>query len=93
VNEVRSAIAANQNQVRQCYERRLRVDPLLAGNLQVRMKVSAAGSVQAVAVAGTIRDSEVVSCVRERVKQWHFPSPTGGACAVIQAPFTLNPRQ
>lgn len=93
VPEVRSAIGSKSSEVRQCYERRLRVDPTISGTLQVRMKVAQSGSVQAVSVGGSIRDPEILSCVRERVRQWHFPNPRGGACAVISAPFQLNPRQ
>ena len=92
VAEVGSAIGSKSSEVRQCYERRLRVDPTISGTLQVRMKVSQSGNVQSVAVGGSIRDPEILGCVRERVRQWHFPNPRGGACAVISAPFQLNPR-
>ena len=59
---------------------------------QVRLKIGTAGSVQGVLVGGWLRDADVVACVRERARSWHFPGPAGG-CAVISAPFSLTPRQ
>lgn len=87
-----SAFRSHSGEVRQCYERKLRTDPMLQGTLSVRLKIGTGGTVQGVQVGGSLRDAEVVACVRERARTWRFPGPAGG-CAVIAAPFSLQPRQ
>lgn len=88
----REVIRENQRQVRNCYERRLKVDSTIQGRLNVRVKIGSSGSVSAVRVSGSLRDGEVSSCVRSLARRWNFPSPTGGNCAVLDAPFNLTPR-
>lgn len=88
----RAVVRENQRQVRNCYERRLKVDSTIQGRLNVRVKIGSSGSVGAVRVSGSLRDAEVSSCVRNLARRWSFPSPTGGACAVLDAPFNLTPR-
>lgn len=86
-----STFRSHAGEVRQCYERKLRTDPMLQGTLSVRLKIGTGGTVQGVQVGGSLRDSDVVACVRERARTWRFPGPAGG-CAVIAAPFSLQPR-
>lgn len=87
-----AAFRSHSGEVRQCYERKLRTDPMLQGTLSVRLKIGNGGAVQGVQTGGSMRDADVVSCVRERARAWRFPGPSGG-CAVISAPFALSPRQ
>lgn len=87
-----TAFRSHSGEVRQCYERKLRTDPMLQGTLSLRLKIGTGGTVQGVQVGGSLRDPDVVACVRERARAWRFPGPAGG-CAVIAAPFTLTPRQ
>jgi hypothetical protein len=79
-------------QIRSCYERRLKVNNVLQGDLTLRLKVGATGKVVATSVSGSIRDQEVFSCVRALAQTWTFPVPTGGACAVVQVPFQFSPK-
>ncbi|MEM9070311.1 MAG: AgmX/PglI C-terminal domain-containing protein [Myxococcota bacterium] len=88
---IRAVVSRARPQVRACYERRLKVNNILQGNVQVRMIVGRDGSVDQVAVGGTLRDSEVFSCVRRLANTWRFPNPTGG-CAQVNVPFSLSPR-
>lgn len=82
----------NQAQIRNCYERRLKVNNILQGDLNLKVKVGANGSVVASGVSGSLRDNEVFSCVRAIADKWSFPVPEGGACAVIQVPFRFSPK-
>lgn len=82
----------NQAPIRNCYERRLKVNSLLQGDLNLKVKVGAGGSVVASGVSGSLRDNEVYSCVRSIADKWKFPEPEGGACAVIQVPFRFTPK-
>jgi len=91
--EARAVIAENRRQVRNCYERQLKTNHTLSGSLSLHLKVGANGQVQATQVGGSLRDPSVFSCVRNLAQSWRFPSPTGGNCAVISAPFNLTPRE
>lgn len=82
----------NQSQIRNCYERRLKVNNVLQGDLNLKVKVGANGSVVSSAVSGSLRDNEVYSCVRAIADKWTFPVPEGGACAVVQVPFRFTPK-
>lgn len=82
----------NQSQIRNCYERRLKANNVLQGDLSLRVKVGGAGAVVASGVSGSLRDNEVFSCVRAIADKWHFPPPSGGSCAVVQVPFRFSPK-
>lgn len=82
----------NQSQIRNCYERRLKVNNVLQGDLNLKVKVGGNGAVVATGVSGTLRDNEVFSCVRAIADKWSFPVPEGGACAVVQVPFRFTPK-
>lgn len=88
---LQSIIDSNRAQIRSCYERRLKVNNILAGDLKLKIKVAASGQVGATAVTGTLRDNEVFSCVRGIAAKWTFPPPENG-CAVVQIPFQFSPK-
>jgi hypothetical protein len=89
---LQSVIDNNRAQVRNCYERRLKVNNVLQGDLKLKIKVGANGQIAAAAVAGTLKDNEVFGCVRALAQKWTFPPPTGGGCAVVQVPFQFAPK-
>lgn len=91
VAQVRAVIDANRPQVRSCYERRLKVNNLLQGTLKLQVKVGASGQVAQTSIGGTLSDKEVSACVKQLASQWRFPAPSGGACAVVAAPFQFSP--
>ena len=89
---LQSVIDNNRAQVRNCYERRLKVNNVLQGDLKLKIKVGSNGQIAAAAVAGTLKDNEVFGCVRALAQKWTFPPPTGGGCAVVQVPFQFSPK-
>jgi hypothetical protein len=91
--EIRKVVSTNRRQVQTCYERGLKRDNVLQGSLDLKLKVNATGKIVATAVAGTLRDNDVFSCVRSLAEAWSFPEPTGGDCAVLQIPFRFAPAQ
>ncbi|MBN1653252.1 MAG: AgmX/PglI C-terminal domain-containing protein [Deltaproteobacteria bacterium] len=91
--EVRKVVSNNRRQVQTCYERGLKRDNVLQGSLDLKLKVNATGKIVATAVAGTLRDNDVFSCVRTLAEGWSFPEPTGGDCAVLQIPFRFTPAE
>ncbi|MDD9932939.1 MAG: AgmX/PglI C-terminal domain-containing protein, partial [Myxococcales bacterium] len=85
-------IAGKRGEVRTCYERRLKVNNILAGSLRLQIKVGTGGKVAATKVSGSLRDNEVFSCVRKKVQSWSFPDPVGDKCAVLDVPFSFSPK-
>ena len=93
VSAVRAVIQDNSAQVRACYERRLRANNMLQGDLKLRIKIASTGQSSTTSITGTLKDNEVVSCVRSLAQHWSFPAPTGGACAFVEVPFKFSPKQ
>jgi TonB family protein len=85
-------INEQRSQVRACYERRLKVNNILQGELRVKLKVGANGKVVLANVSGSMNDAEVNSCVRKLATSWSFQPPSGGTCAVVQVPFQFSPK-
>ncbi|HKP57113.1 MAG TPA: AgmX/PglI C-terminal domain-containing protein [Polyangiales bacterium] len=88
---LQGVIDSNRAQIRSCYERRLKMNNVLAGDLKLRLRVAPSGQVTATAVSGSLRDNEVFGCVRNIASKWSFPPPAKG-CAVIQVPFQFSPK-
>lgn len=89
--DIRKVVATNRRQVQTCYERGLKRDNVLQGSLDLKLKVNSTGKIVATAIAGTLRDNDVFSCVRGLAEGWNFPEPKGGDCAVLQIPFRFAP--
>jgi outer membrane biosynthesis protein TonB len=87
-----AVINEQRPQVRACYERRLKVNNILQGDLRVKLKVGANGKVMTTNLSGSLQDDEVHSCVRKLAASWSFETPSGGSCAVIQVPFQFSPK-
>lgn len=85
-------INEQRSQVRACYERRLKVNNILQGELHVKLKVGANGKVVLANVSGNMNDAEVNSCVRKLATSWSFQPPSGGTCAVVKVPFQFSPK-
>lgn len=91
-SSIQSIIAENRRQVRNCYERALKRNNQLQGSLVLSLKLGRTGHVEGTRVGGSIGDQEVFSCVRALAERWQFPAPSGGACAVVRAPFNFTPQ-
>lgn len=89
---LQSVVDSYRAQIRSCYERRLKQNNVLQGDLKLKIKVAPSGHVSAAAVSGSLKDNEVFSCVRAIAQKWSFPPPEGD-CAVVQIPFQFSPKQ
>lgn len=89
---LQGVIDQNRSQIRNCYERRLKVNNVLQGDLKLKLKIGSNGHMAATSVTGTLKDNEVFACVRAIASKWTFPPPTGGDCAVVQVPFQFSPK-
>ncbi|MBN8610014.1 MAG: AgmX/PglI C-terminal domain-containing protein [Deltaproteobacteria bacterium] len=90
---LQSVITEHRPQIQACYERRLKQQALLQGNMQLQLRIAQSGSVDAVQVGGTLRDREVFSCVRNVASRMQFARVSGGNCAVVSVPFSFTPQQ
>jgi outer membrane biosynthesis protein TonB len=91
--DLRKALAEGSSAIRSCYERQLRNNNQLQGEVRLQVRVGNDGKVTGTRVTGTLHDPEVKSCMQNVAKGWSFPAPAGGACAVFDAPFKLTPKQ
>ncbi|MDB4973247.1 MAG: hypothetical protein JWN48_1588, partial [Myxococcaceae bacterium] len=91
--DLRSTLSEGSSAIRGCYERQLRNDNMLQGDVRLQVRIGNDGKVTATRVTGTLKDPEVKSCMQNVAKGWKFPAPAGGACAVFDAPFKFTPKQ
>jgi TonB family protein len=78
--------------VRACYERRLKVDPLLEGTVDLRITLSTSGRVAHIGVnRDTLKDAPMLDCVKATIRSWKFPPPTRGR-VVFDKPFEFRRR-
>lgn len=83
--EVNRFMNARFGQVKACYERRLKVNPMLEGKLDLNITVSLKGKVKSISRnRDTLRDDVMWSCVRTAIRSWEFPKPTGGRVVVAK---------
>jgi hypothetical protein len=78
-------INARFGQVKACYERRLKTDSSLEGKLDLNISISTTGTVTSVTVnRDTVKDLKMRGCVRQTIRKWDFPKPTGGRVVVAK---------
>ena len=90
---IRRVFETYNPQIRNCYERGLKGNPMLQGSMTLQVKVGADGRVEGTQVGGSLRDRDVFSCVRQISTRMQFPRVSGGACAVVQVPYSFTPQQ
>ncbi len=85
------ALAGSRLQFRNCYERRLKANNTLEGDVSLQVRVGRGGSVTGVQTGGSLRDAQVLSCIRGIAQRIRFPAPTGN-CAVAATTIHLTPQ-
>lgn len=84
-------IRSKLGQILYCYERRLTVDPNLAGKVSIRFGIRADGSVDDKKIHETsLKSAEVESCILNQVASWNFPKPKNGVKVVVTYPFLFK---
>lgn len=89
----RRVVQEHNAQIRNCYERQLKQNPMLEGNMTLAVRIAPNGRVDGTQVTGSLRDREVFACVRSVASNMRFPAPGGRDCAVVQVPFAFSPRR
>jgi TonB family protein len=88
---VRRVIRSILNQIKSCYERRLRENSSLEGKVVIQFEIMEQGRVRtAKTKTSSLGDSTVESCVAARIKDARFPEPPSGTIAVVDYPFVFG---
>lgn len=85
---VQRYVNLHREQLTECYERRLLVDPTLAGTVLVRYRITAEGSVTSLTVKGM--DDQVSDCIAHVVRTIAFPRSTDDIW--VTSPLEFKPR-
>jgi outer membrane biosynthesis protein TonB len=72
-----------------CYARRLERRPSLQGKLMLRFEIGPDGKVANPSANG-IDDSDLLTCVLERVAKWQFDKPAAGAVLRVTYPVSFR---
>ena len=86
---LRNKISFRKGVVQLCYERALKNNPNLKGQVTVELTIAAGGLVKKVAVLeNTVKDPGVARCFEDRIKAMHFPGVQEEL--TLQVPFRLR---
>ncbi len=90
-DEIRGVVRRHRSAFRRCYEKQLRKDPKLRGEVKIKFTISAEGKVASARVtATTMWNVEVEDCVVDEVKTMVFPKPKGGGMVIVNYPFKFS---
>ena len=83
VGDLGNFVRSRESQLRFCYqEYGLKVNPSLAGKVNVAISLTGAGNVTGVDVTGRswggAGASEAEQCIRQRIRSWRFPASDRG---------------
>ncbi len=82
----------NYTKVRACYEKQLKVNALLQGNVKVKITIFPDGNVSSVQfVQDTMHNSTMNQCIKNEILSWQFPKPDGGKVEINQS-YRLEPK-
>jgi hypothetical protein len=77
------AIASGRFQLKLCFELALRRNQAATGTMEWQWRIDTRGEISALALTkSTLKDDELVHCVRSRIAKWKLPKPKGGSVEV-----------
>jgi hypothetical protein len=83
-------VTAGRYQLKLCYEMALRRNKSAGGAMEWRWTIGSDGRASDLnLIRSSIRDDELVKCVREKIASWRFPRPEGGTVEV-RYPFEFS---
>jgi hypothetical protein len=83
---IKSVVRKKKSQVQYCYEQSLKVNPGLAGRLEIEVNIVGGRVTAARVVQNVSGDSAMAACVVSKVRRWRFPQEV---TATIRLPFAL----
>ncbi len=90
VASVNQVFRRRASAVRACYESRMHANSTLGGKIVIQFTISPAGRVTAISVlSNSTGDSQVASCITDKVKSWKFDEPENGS-VIFTIPIVLS---
>lgn len=83
---IKGVVRKKKSQVQYCYEQSLKVNPGLAGRLEIEVNIVGGRVTSARIVQNVSGDSTMADCVVSKVRRWRFPQEV---TATIRLPFAL----
>lgn len=88
---VLKVVSRHQNEIRFCYESELPKAPDLSGKVTVAWVIGASGAVETAQIAESgLGNTNVESCIVQKVRRWTFPEPAGGQVVEITFPWVFQ---
>lgn len=88
---IRRTIMSILNQIKSCYERRLKINSSLEGKVVIEFEIIEQGQVSYSKVkSSTLKDQNVESCVAARIENTRFPEPPTGLKGTVTYPFVFG---
>jgi hypothetical protein len=90
--EAGKIFAKYEGAMKKCYERALKKNPGLIGNVTMRVVVDTDGSVDKVSAPGdSLRERSVTQCMFRYARRMEFPEPSGGK-AKLEKTYRFEPQ-
>jgi len=87
---VKKVIDQHMDEITHCYEIALITNPSIMGKIVFEWKILVSGRVGAIKIkSSSIKSSEIHSCIKESIKSWQFPKPTG-TDVIVSYPFIFD---
>lgn len=88
---IRRVIRERRREVQACYEAELQRNPDLSGRVVFNFVITPDGSVASATVKeSSLNNSDVESCIANRMRRWRFPEPRGGGLVRVDYPFQFS---
>lgn len=89
----RRIVRVHRDELRECYDTALEVDPKIKGELTLKLELGATGTVTAASVPTMSLDNDALeTCVEKAGKGWKFPRPTDGGDVALEIPIAFGPK-
>ncbi|MBL9038737.1 MAG: AgmX/PglI C-terminal domain-containing protein [Archangium sp.] len=88
---IMKVIKRHQNEIKFCYEQELQKNPTLAGKVAVAWTIDPSGAVSEANVSeSSMANTNVESCIAQRIRRWKFPEPAGGGVVNVTFPWIFK---
>ncbi len=87
---VRKVVDAHISAITRCYEAGLIHTPGLTGKVVLEWTIGTSGEVKVIKTkVATLESNDVIGCITDSLRTWHFPAPKGGV-VIVSYPFLFN---
>lgn len=87
---IRSVMKRKMSAIKSCYESALKRDRDLKGKLIIEFEILETGRITGLYFGGSLKSSDIESCIKSRARSWRFPKPDGGT-VFVSIPVVLTP--